>query len=266
MLGLYDRDYTKLTVEETNEKERIDAECGCFSGATFHQNQFGKYSKAMRHYVTLFPNNYMDIAMLKKTEELKKQCDEFENLLEDKNITELDIKRFIQDNSYYHIPASIFDWYNFGHHEAALFKEFQLGTSYRADYLLVGHSSGGWEFIFVEFEKPYGGITLKSGDFGETIRKGLNQIYDWKTFIESNYATISTEFEKYVNPSESLPKEFTKYDSTRMHYVVIAGRRRDFSVKAYSLKRRTERDQNIKIMHYDNLLDSARELIGRNTY
>ena len=109
-------------------------------------------------------------------------------------------------------------------------------------------------------------MTLKDGNFGEVIRKGLNQIKDWKVFIEANYSTISAEFEKHTAPSKLLPKEFTKYDSTRMNYLVIAGRRKDFFDKSYLLRRGTEKNENIKIMHYDNLLDSARELIGRTTY
>ena len=91
---------------------------------------------------------------LKEEEELRHQCDRFEELLNKRGITELDIKRYIQDNGYYHIPASIFEGYSFGHHEAVLFKEFQLGATYQADYLLAGKASGGWQFIFVEFENP----------------------------------------------------------------------------------------------------------------
>ena len=44
---------------------------------------------------------------------------------------------------------------NIGNHGAYLFPEFQLGSSYKADYLLLGKSSGGFEFIFVELEDVY---------------------------------------------------------------------------------------------------------------
>lgn len=265
MAGLYDRDYSVLTKEEIAEKERIDAEGGNVVGARFgRRNFFHKYPKAVRHYMTLFPNNYLDVQLLKDVDKLEKQCDGFEALLNDVKITELDIKRFIQNNQYYHIPASIFKLYFFGHHEAALFKEFPLGNSYKADYLLVGRASGGWQFIFVEFENPYNNITLRDGNFGETIRKGINQIEDWKEFLESNYTTLSTEFEKYKH--QILPGEFYKYDSTRMHYVVVAGRRNDFNEKTRVQQRRLEDERKIKLIHYDNLLDIARDLIGNNAY
>lgn len=266
MVGLFDRDYKKLTAEEMQEKEKIDAEGGHVIGAKLgRRNFFHKYSKAVRHNMSLFPNNYMDIMLLKDSAELTKQCDGFEELLNDKNITELNIKRYIQNNGYYHIPASIFAQYSFGHHEAVLFKEFQLGTSYKADYLLAGRASGGWQFVFVEFENPYGHVTLQDGTWGEVVRKGINQIDEWKTFIESNYSTVHAEFLKHTN--QTLPDEFVRFDSTRMHYSVVAGRRQDFDNPAIRLKqRRSELETNIKIIHYDNLLDEARRLIGASSY
>ena len=265
MLGLYERDYSELTQEEIKEKEKVDAEGGHVIGAKLGvKNFFHKYPKAVRHNMSLFPNNYMDIQLLKNESELVNQCDGFEKLLNNTSITELDIKRYIQNNGFYHILASIFKHYDFGHHEAVLFKEFPLGTYYATDYLLVGRASGGWQFIFVEFENPYGHITLADGNPGEAIRKGLIQIDKWKPFIEGYYSTLSAEFEKYT--VQILPREFTKFDSTRMHYVVVAGRRADYNETTRLFQRRSDAERNIKILHYDNILDDARDLIGAKTY
>ena len=63
-----------------------------------------------------------------------------------------------------------------GHHGAYLFPEFPLGTSYKADYLLIGNGSGGHEFIFIELENPKGNITLQNGELGNTFRKGILQV------------------------------------------------------------------------------------------
>ena len=265
MIGLYKRDYFKLEPEEIEEKEKIDSERSS-------ENKFGKisnfrrYPAAIRHNQSLFPNNYMDIVNLKNEEMISKQCEDFLALLNDKSITELDIKHFIQNNEYYHIPASIMkdSGYSFGHHDAFVFKEFSLGTSYVADYVLVGLSSDGYKFIFVEFENPYNNVTTKNGEFGTTIRKGLSQVDDWKRFIESNYFSIGTEFKKYTK--NNLPDEFFIYDSTRINYVVVAGRRADFKEKTYMLKRELEQDKNIKLYHYDNLYDISVNAIGSSTY
>lgn len=263
MRGIYDRDFSKLTDEETQARDRLDAE-SIIPGTKFRKNCYHQYPKAVRHNMSLFPNNFMDIVDLNNTEALNQQCNEFEKLLQDVTITELDIKRFIQDKKYYHIIASLLKQYSFGHHSAYVFKEFKLGTYFSADYLLVGDSSDGHQFVFVEFENPYKNITISDGNFGDTIRKGINQINDWKYFLEKNFTTLYSEFEKYTN--DNLPDEFRRYDSTRMNYLVVAGRRADFKEKTRTLRRYSEKNDNIKILHYDNLLDIAINTIGENTY
>ena len=51
-----------------------------------------------------------------------------------------------------------------------------------------------------------------------------------------------------------------------MNYVVVAGRRIDFLDKTRRLRRDMEHSNNIKILHYDNLLDISRRTIGESTY
>ncbi len=262
MAVLYSRDYSILTKDEIEKKNQLESE-KINPNSMINPNLYYEYSKAVRHNMSLFPNNFMDNVDLQNHSDLNCQCNGLEALLKDK-ITELDIKRYIQNNEYYHIPASILKHYNFGHHAAYVFKEFKLGTYFSADYLLVGDSSDGHQFVFVEFENAYGNITIGNGDFGDTIRKGINQINDWKTFIESNYSSVTSEFKKHT--SKQLPDEFYTYDATRMNYVVVAGRRSDYNEKTRRLRRKLEEDSKIKLLHYDNLIDAARSTIGNWTY
>lgn len=263
MLGLYKRDYSLLTTDEIKEKEKLELD-NKKENSMFSTSLYYDYSKAVRHNMSLFPNNFMDnVDLQDKQDELKAQCEGFQKLLDGK-ISELDIKHYIQNNEYYHIPASIFKYYNFGHHAAYVFKEFCLGTHFKADYVLVGDSSDRHQFVFVEFENPYGNVTIGNGDFGDTIRKGINQINDWKAFIDSNYSAVTAEFKKYAN--KQLPDEFYTYDATRIHYVVVAGRRNDYNEKTRRLRRVLERENRIKLLHYDNLIDKASSAIGNWTY
>lgn len=263
MIGLFERDYSTLTNEEKKEQERLDIE-SIVPGTKIKKNCYHQYPKAVRHYLSLFPNNFMDTVDLKDEQTLLNQCNDFLSVLNQKRSTELDIKHIIQNNRYYHIPASLLGLYYFGHHGAYVFKEFKLGTSYTADYVLVGDSSNGNQFVFVECENPYSQVTIADGNFGETIRKGINQINDWKAFISSDYTIITSEFKKYTN--EQLPDEFYSFDVTRFNYIVIAGRRTDFNDKTYRLARQSEKDNNIRILHYDNWYDLARSSIGKVTY
>ena len=117
MKGLYDQDFTVLTPEEEQEKERIDAEGNAARKTRFGQkNMFHYYPEAVRrYYASLFPNNFMDFMLLRDEKVLNAQCDGFEALLNDKSISELDIKRYIQNNKYYHLPASIFRSFRWEH-------------------------------------------------------------------------------------------------------------------------------------------------------
>lgn len=270
-MGLYkDRDYFYITEEENKEYQMIyESECFDKNGNKLpigRKNKYREYPKAIRHNQSLFPNQFMDPVDLENEVELKDGINKFQNLIYNKNTKEIDILRHINSNESYYIIASIIKHYNFGHHATYLFKEFQLGVSYRADYLLVGQSSGGFEFIFIELESCYGKITLKDGEFGESIRKGLNQIDDWKIWLEENYCSLSEIYSKFKNKSEGLPMEFIKYDSSRIHFVVVAGTRNDFNDKTYRLKRNLLNDKRIKLLHYDNLIDFSYSLIGENSY
>lgn len=135
-------------------------------------------------------------------------------------------------------------------------------SSYVADYLLVGLASGGHQFVFVEMEHPTKNIVLGDGNFGEAIRKGINQVNDWKIWLDSNFSMLSEIFKKATN--KSLPEEFYKYDSSRIHFCVVAGRRKHFYKKTYWLKRNEMKQTGIRIFHYDNLYDFAMELTTKN--
>lgn len=132
------------------------------------------------------------------------------------------------------------------------------------DYLLVGDASDGHQFLLIELENPYGRVTLGDGSFGEVIRKGISQINDWKEWIEANYSSFIEAFQKETN--RELPREFYKLDTSRIHYSVVAGRRNDYAEKTYNLRRRLNKDQNINLLHFDNLYDFAERIIGQPTY
>ena len=262
MSGLYDRDYSTLLPSEIEERDKLNKKYRSFKVGLCVP--FLEYPKAVRHNLSLFPNNYLDIVDLKNESEMDKQCNEFKKILDNPSINELGIKHYIQDNGFYFIPASILSLFDFGHHDAYCFKEFPLGTQYRVDYLLIGKSSDGYSFVFVEFEHPNNNITISSGELGNAFRKGISQINDWKWYLESSFSSVSDEFLKYT--TKELPKEMHRFDSSRMNYVVVAGRRKHFNEKTYRVRREIEKGQNIQLLHYDKLYYFSSKLIGKSTY
>ncbi|MCC2392181.1 DUF4263 domain-containing protein [Bacillus cereus group sp. Bc002] len=264
--GIYDRNYSILTKEE--EQFLVNIKKNEKSIAIHEVKDYSDYPKAVRHYESLFPNHYLDIFDLKNNQQPKEQLELFSTKLNEIKTNERALLNFFKEHKAYFIISSLMINYDFGHHDAFIFPEFQLGNSHQVDFLLVGKNSGGYHFIFVELEDPYTRITLKNGELGNAFNKGINQITDWKGWLEQDFQSLSTAFMKCKNPqTSSLPTEFFKYDSTRMEYVVVAGRREHFSEKTYRLRRLYLHQNNIALLHYDNLYDYAKKMMTqRATY
>lgn len=265
-MRLYERDYikkppTKEEIDEYNSIKKSEINSNSKLGRI---NKEHFYPKAIKQYKSLFPNNYIETSYYQNNDSVDETTGKFYDLIHAPNTNERDILRFINHTPAFYIVAGILNWYHFGHHKAFVFPEFVLG-SYRADYLLIGSGSGGYEFIFVEFELPNGRITLQSGHEGQAIRSGNNQIRDWKHEIESNFESFSAELKKYTH-KDTLPNEFIKYDSSRFHYVVVAGTREDYNETTYRDRRVAIQQENVKKLHYDNLYDEACRINGKHTF
>lgn len=271
---LYDRDYRILTDEEKLIWQKAE---DSFNEAKANnrniitpaamRSYYQDIPIAALHYKQLFPNNYLNTNDLGNKEKSFTILKDFKQLL-DNSATERDILSFIKDKKAYFIMASILKGfhYRFGHHKAFAFKEFELPPNYLVDYLLVGKNSGGYEFIFIELENAEGQITTNDGEFSTAIRKGIRQINDWDSWIESNYSTLRLVYDKYIGSTEQLPREFYELDKSRIHYVVVAGRRKDFIKRTYQLRRKLLKLNNILLLHYDNLLDSVDFLLTSGNY
>ncbi len=272
---IYNRDYNVLTIEEKVKISKADnflekdkqKNLGTVGGRGLVQ-YYKMLGKAGLHYKQLFPNNYLDTHELDDKDSLKKMKLLFTTTL-DKARSERPLLNFINKIGNHLIIASLLhcNLQRFsGHHCAFLFKEFELPATYKADYLLIGLNSGGYHFVFVELENPVGNITLKDGDFGKTIRKGIKQVNDWDNWIEADFSSLKLVFKKHLGEAHALPSDFLELDKSRLNYIVVAGRRKDFQVTTYKLKRKLLKESNIHLIHYDNILDNIDDLISFQNY
>lgn len=270
-MKLYERNYNTISEEEKliwdtvkdNEIVWIEGKPSIIKKPLYH-----KYPKAVRHFLSLFPNNFIDrIDLLTDGDHYSRILSDFEILIMDKSLKERDVLSFIQRESAYFIIGSILkNQYMFGHHGFFIFPEFKLAPNYRVDYLIVGKNSDGYHFVFVEFESSNNSITTKDGSYGDTIRKGIKQTEDWDFWLGQNFSHLELIFNIYKNKNEILPDEFRKYDRSRFYFVVVAGRRNDYTEKTYLLRRKYSEQQKLLIIHYDNLIDSARETVITQSY
>ncbi|TYA78542.1 Shedu anti-phage system protein SduA domain-containing protein [Seonamhaeicola marinus] len=266
---LYKRNYLELSPKEKSELETAENyllnaksknEIGISPLALFKYHEL--LPTASYFYKSLFPNNYIHFNYKMQNNDIIKDFGDFKSIVKNKNSNERDVLNFIKKSESYFILESLFFRYEFGHHDAYLFREFALPPNHLVDFLLVGKSSGGYQFIFIEFESPNKDVTLKDGSLGIGFRKGIKQIEDWDLWIDSNFFSLKQVFKKYKNPNKELPSEFYELDKTRIHYLVIAGQRTDFNENTYRLKRKGI--NNIKIKHYDNLIDEVNFYLETN--
>lgn len=271
-MTLYDRDFNIITDEENLLWEKLkEQEKVVLNGKPsdlIRKSLYTKYPVAVRHFLSLFPNNLLDSVELRsESESLKNKLKDFNILIENPQTTERQILNFIKDKkAYFLIGAILKSNYRFGHHSLFIFPEFRLPPNFQVDYLIIGENSDGHHFVFVELENPYGQITISDGSYGETIRKGVKQIDDWEIWLEESFSHLRLVFEQALSKTEKLPREFTVFDKTRMHYVVVAGRRNDYNDKTYRLRRSNLEQRKLQVFHYDNLVDFATETIGTHSY
>jgi len=262
---IYERDYSKLTKKEEDIVNKIKKSASKKGRREYSVDDVLKYPKAAFFFESLFPNNMLDTDDLRFNDSNQKLLQELKELIDNESTTERQIVNFIKSNRAYFIIASVLTDFRFGHHNAYAFPEFELPPDYKADCLIIGESSYGHEFIFIELENPHNNITTKDGSFGETFRKGIRQIENWNSWIEENFSHLELVFRKHKGTTCDLPREFLKLDTTRIHYVVIAGRRKDFNEKTYRLARQMKA-QRIGILHYDNLLDKTEQILRSENF
>lgn len=211
----------------------------------------------------LFPNHNISSLDIREDQNwFQDNLNKFIKTLKDSNTTERHLLNFIRDNKASFIITSVLRRTDFGHHELFVFPEFYLADIYKVDFLIIGRASGGYQFLFVELENPYGQITTEKGEFSVTINKGIKQVQDWKRWIPKNFNSIQQTLKKYKGPNEEFSKEFYELDIDRLHFMVIAGRRNDYNDLTNQIRREMLQNGNqIKLLHYDNVIELAEIVI-----
>lgn len=267
MFGIYTRDYRIGYNEEEGRQYQLVCDRENSGTAIGLINHYPDYPEAVRHYLSLFPNHHIDPWDWTSREDFDSLIDGYEKIVHMSSSNERDTQQYIRNKGAYFIILSLLSYYQFGHHEAYIFPEFHLGNDYIPDYLLVGKSSGGYEFVFVELESPHGSIKIEKDRYlGNVPRKGLNQIDDWKRWLESNFNKLESTFKKELVKDHKLPSEFYEYDSSRIHFMLVAGTREDFNDNIYYTARDMLKNKDTTIKHYDNIIDNARNLKNRLTF
>lgn len=182
-----------------------------------------------------------------------KEADALKEVL-DKSKKENDIQHYIKENKKWFIPASLFEDYDFGHHEAYIAPEQELGSEYRVDYMLLGRNSIGHQIILVEFEDVNVDYRLqKSNMESEAVRKGLTQLRDWKRWMDDN--------RQYFMKSCGLMDISRNIPSWGINYCLVVSRRNRMDRIANQMRGQSQHDTpGLHIVSYDRLVDNVKKL------
>lgn len=188
---------------------------------------------------------YRDIDLDYEAEQLLKVLDSAKK--------ENDIQNYIKENKKWFIPASIFEDYNFGHHEAYISVEQPLGAEYKADYMLLGRNSIGHHIVLVEFENVNVDFRLqKSNMETEAVRKGMTQINDWKRWMDNN--------RPYFLQSCGLSDIGRNIPTWGITYCLVVGRRKRMDDTSNQMRGQIQYERRVHIITYDRLVDNILKL------
>ncbi|MGA4859088.1 Shedu anti-phage system protein SduA domain-containing protein [Streptomyces koyangensis] len=131
----------------------------------------------------------------------------------------------------------------------------QLGGLLEPDFMAARLDSGGLKWVAVELESPSINwlFTQTDGNPTEKLRKGIQQVKDWRHWIENN---LSTARNSPRNGGSGLVEITPRFDG-----LVIAGRRSDVREDDQRHRRDIWHTQNIEIHTYDWLLQEARKMV-----
>jgi len=131
---------------------------------------------------------------------------------------------------------------NCGGHSDYVIPEFRIGSRFRCDFVVMQSYSGGWNIEFVELEPVSVSLFNKDRTPSKPLRVALNQIDDWKRFLETDGTTMRSQLadaakkNDLLQPDLNLGKEPSSFAGddlrhpfTHIHaaYNIVFGRRDD---------------------------------------
>jgi hypothetical protein len=199
-------------------------------------------------------------------------AEELETLI-DSSTTERPIVRWLkQKENAWILPLAV-KMYPFVKYVLA---EFHFGTDYRADFVVMGPFSGGFDIQFIEMEPPNVPLFTGAGKPAERFAGALAQVRDWKNYVDKNRDIVVKELAKSAEKEALLwtrwtknskfPSEFPSVLSPLRHpragfnwdYHIVIGRRTSLSEEQLEKKAAFYKHENVDLMTYDRLIDAAK--------
>ena len=189
----------------------------------------------------------------KKTSRISRLREDFNKLIDTKHPEQI-YQTFLEENSEL-IPREFV--LNHGINLDLVLRKVTLAKDYTPDFMYLSKSSGEWNCVLIELEKPHSRLfkpdsTALHGDF----KFALEQINDWRAWLQnpSNHAG-------FVDGTLGLlriPSILSK-NPVHIKYVLVIGRRSEVENNEPRRRKRSALQQgDFRILSYDSLLEGLR--------
>lgn len=140
--------------------------------------------------------------------------------------------------------------------------EFQLGSDYRVDFIVVSGHSGANYITLVELEPPSAKLYLKDGTESKVLRKAIRQIKDWDVWLRKNDIYFRQSLAKALaasgTPDYAISIIFDPNTFLFYRYGIVIGRRGNLSSRDLIQRAHETRfNPSFEIATYDRLLNIA---------
>ena len=158
-----------------------------------------------------------------------------------------------------------------GGHCRYMFREFPLGSRYKADYVILNSYSGVWEVMFVELEPVDDSVFTKAGVPSKRLAGAIKQVDDWAEYYDDHKEQIRSDLVYWAKNKDILGydsrEEPCNYSGDRLadprsylteSFHIVVGRRKKIDRDGHRRKATYTSKHGIEIASYDRLLDLAK--------
>lgn len=155
-----------------------------------------------------------------------------------------------------------------GGHGRYVFREFPLGSQYKADFVVLNSYSGVWEVMFIELEPVNDVVFTRGGKPSKRFSGALKQIDDWAEYYDEHKSHLRSELVRWAKSKDILgysdgeePCNFSGHmladpsSFLNESFHIVIGRRDKLSRDQHKRKASYSIKHNIEVMSYDRLTD-----------
>lgn len=158
-----------------------------------------------------------------------------------------------------------------GGHCRYVLREFPLGSSYVADFVVLNSYSGIWEAMFIELEPVDANLYTRDNNPAKRLATAIKQVDDWAEYCSDHKDLVRADLVRWAKTKDILgysggkrPMNFSgdyladPASYLKFSFYIFIGRRNAISQDHHRRKAAYSSRHSIEIASYDRMLDLSR--------